>query len=100
VCVIGAEEVHPILFKVETLAHAVGLPFIPVTPTFPVLGPLGAVPLPSKWVVRFGVPLDTHQLGDEAAQDELLISRLTEELRATIQTLVDSGLRERATIWA
>ena len=46
VAIVGAEEAHPILFKVETPARALGLPFLPVTPTFPWLGPLGALPLP------------------------------------------------------
>ena len=55
--IVGAEEVHPILFKVGTPAQALGLPFLPVTPTFPMLGAAGALPLPSKWVVRVGEPI-------------------------------------------
>ena len=54
--VVGAEEAHPILFKWHTPARALGLPFLPVTPTFPLLGPLGVLPLPSKWVIRIGKP--------------------------------------------
>lgn len=99
VAVVGAEEVHPVLFKVETLARAAGLPFVPVTPTFPALGPLGLVPLPSKWWIAFGEPIDTLQFGPEAVDDELLVSRLTEELRATIQGLVDQSLGRRASVW-
>jgi 1-acyl-sn-glycerol-3-phosphate acyltransferase len=95
VCVIGAEEVHPILFKLETVARGFGLPFLPVTPTFPWLGPLGAVPLPSKWSVRFGPRLDAESLGREAASDELLIARLNDELRQAIQTMLDVELRRR-----
>jgi 1-acyl-sn-glycerol-3-phosphate acyltransferase len=95
VAVVGAEEVHPILFKVETLARAVGVPFVPVTPTFPSLGPLGAVPLPSKWSIRFGTPLDTRALGPDAARDELLVARLTEELRAALQRMLDEDVRAR-----
>jgi hypothetical protein len=93
--VIGAEEVHPILFKLETVARGFGLPFLPVTPTFPWLGPLGAVPLPSKWSVRFGPRLDAESLGREAASDELLIARLNDELRQAIQTMLDVELRRR-----
>ena len=63
VAVVGAEEAHPVLFKMETAARAVGLPFIPVTPTFPALGPLGVVPLPSKWSIAFGAPIETAELG-------------------------------------
>jgi 1-acyl-sn-glycerol-3-phosphate acyltransferase len=100
VAVVGAEEAHPVLFKVETLARMAGLPFVPVTPTFPWLGPLGLVPLPSKWSLRFGAPIPTAHLGREAARDELLVSRMTEELRREIQARVNEGVRARSSIWA
>jgi 1-acyl-sn-glycerol-3-phosphate acyltransferase len=99
VAVIGAEEAHPVLFKMETLARSVGLSFIPVTPTFPLLGPLGLLPLPSKWSIRFGAPIETEHLGAETARDELLVSRMTEELRSEIQSMVDVDLHARAGIW-
>ena len=67
--IVGAEEAHPILFKWHTPARAIGLPFIPVTPTFPAFGPLGAVPLPSKWVVRAGAPIALDHLEADAADD-------------------------------
>jgi len=99
VAVVGAEEVHPVLFKASTVGHAAGLPFLPVTPTFPLLGPMGLLPLPSKWSIRFGRPLDLHALGGDAVEDELLISRLTEELRTEIQAMVDDGVRSRPSVW-
>lgn len=100
VAVIGAEEVHPLLFRAETVARVAGLPFLPVTPTFPWLGPLGAIPLPSKWSITFGEPLETAPLGAKAASDELLVARLTDELRREVQRMVDAGLRRRAGIFA
>jgi 1-acyl-sn-glycerol-3-phosphate acyltransferase len=98
--VVGAEEAHPILFKASAPARALGLPFVPVTPTFPWLGPLGALPLPAQWVLRFGEPISYADLGRDAARDALLVSRLTEELRARIQSLVDAGLRARESVWS
>ena len=95
--VVGAEEAHPILFK--WIPPGRPLPFLPVTPTFPLLGPLGVLPLPTKWVIRIGAPYELSDLGPEAARDELLLSRLTEDLRAEIQALVDAGLSERESIW-
>jgi 1-acyl-sn-glycerol-3-phosphate acyltransferase len=95
--VVGAEEAHPILFKWFPPGRPV--PFVPVTPTFPLLGPLGVLPLPSKWVIRIGAPVELAGLGPGAARDELLLSRLTEDLRAEIQALVDAGLRERESVW-
>jgi hypothetical protein len=71
-----------------------------VTPTFPLLGPLGLVPLPSRWQIRFGAPLDLGAPGPDAADDELLVARLTEDLRERMQAMLSEGLRERASIWS
>jgi len=87
--VVGAEEAHPILYKLQTPARAFGLPFLPVTPTFPWLGPFGALPLPARWAIRFGAPVDFGELPADAAHDDLLLSRLTEGVRQRVQTLVD-----------
>jgi 1-acyl-sn-glycerol-3-phosphate acyltransferase len=100
VAVVGAEEAHPILFKLHSAARAVGLPFLPVTPTFPWLGPLGLLPLPSKWRIRFGAPIATGSLGPGAAGDEVLVSRMTEELRAQIQSMLDDERRSRGGVFA
>ena len=97
--IVGAEEAHPILFKWGAPARVLGLPFFPVTPTFPLLGPLGLLPLPTKWIIRVGEPIRIDHLEPDAASDELLISRMTEELRGQIQELVDTGLSDRQSIW-
>jgi 1-acyl-sn-glycerol-3-phosphate acyltransferase len=97
--IVGAEEAHPILFKWHTPARAVGLPFLPVTPTFPIFGPLGFLPLPTKWVIRIGEPISIEHLPPDAASDELLISRMNEELRSHVQTLIDTGLSDRSSVW-
>jgi hypothetical protein len=93
--------VNPVLFKLGAPARALlGIPSLPVTPTFPFLGPLGLVPLPSKWVIRIGEPLAMDRLAPDAARDELLVSRLTNELRVAISRLVEEGLRSRPGVWA
>jgi 1-acyl-sn-glycerol-3-phosphate acyltransferase len=97
--IVGAEEAHPILFKWHSPARAVGLPFVPVTPTFPLLGPLGALPLPTHWVMRIGAPVRLEHRDPDAAGDELLVSRLTEELRGRVQALMDVGLSDRESVW-
>jgi 1-acyl-sn-glycerol-3-phosphate acyltransferase len=98
--VVGAEEAHPVLFKVTAPARAVGLPFMPVTPTFPLMGPFGALPLPARWGIRFGEPLAFDRLTPDDASDELLVSRLTAELRTSIQELVETGLRARSGVFS
>ncbi len=97
--IVGAEEAHPILFKWGAPARALGLPFLPVTPTFPLLGPLGLLPLPTKWVIRIGEPISIDHLPPDAVRDELLISRMNEELRSKIQVLIDMGLSDRSSVW-
>jgi 1-acyl-sn-glycerol-3-phosphate acyltransferase len=92
--VIGAEETYPLLGTWEWPAKLLDLPYFPLTPTFPWLGPLGLVPLPSKWILRFGEPIDGDPLASDAADSEST-QRLAEEVRETIQRMVDETLRER-----
>jgi len=95
VAVIGAEEALPMLGKVTWFAKTVGLPYVPVTPTFPWLGAAGLLPLPSKWLVEFGAPIDlAAEYPPEAAEDRLLVNRLADQVRARIQDMVDA-LRSR-----
>jgi 1-acyl-sn-glycerol-3-phosphate acyltransferase len=94
VAVIGAEEAMPMGAKVTWFAKSVGIPWVPVTPTFPWLGAAGLLPLPSKWMIRIGEPVDISEYGPEAADDRLLVGRLAETVRARIQDMVDD-LRSR-----
>lgn len=99
VAVVGAEEASPMLLRVESFARALGVPYIPVTPTFPLLGPAGLIPAPTKWKIVFGEPIDISSYGPEAADDEILVGRLAERVRATIQAMLDRALAERQSIW-
>jgi len=95
VAVVGSEETHPMLFRTDRWARWLGVPFLPVTPTFPWLGPLGLVPLPSRWVIRFGKPIDLSSEPLSAAQDSVRVQHLAEEVRSAVQALVKQALRER-----
>jgi 1-acyl-sn-glycerol-3-phosphate acyltransferase len=97
--IVGAEETNPLLYRFEALAGLFGLPYIPVTPTFPLLGPVGLLPAPARFRVMFGQPIPLSSYGPEAAEDHLLVSRLSERVRSTIQSMLDSGLRERRSVW-
>ncbi len=85
VAVVGSEEIHPVLADLGPIARRFGLPSFPITPTFPWLGVLGAVPLPSKWLISFGEPISTEPLGPEAAEDPSLVLELGERVRGWIQ---------------
>lgn len=95
VAIVGSEEIHPNLFNVKPVAKMLGFPYLPITPTFPWLGPLGFIPLPSKWYIIFGEQIPTEQYGAKAANDPLLISQLTEQVRSTIQNAILQKLKER-----
>lgn len=97
--IVGAEEANPMLYRVEYMAKSLGLPYLPVTPTFPALGALGLVPAPTKWRIAFGEPIRFDGYGPEAADDEILVGRLSDRVRATIQAMLDRTIADRRSIW-
>ena len=95
VAVVGSEEIYPKLAESKALARIIGAPFVPITPTFPVLGPLGLVPLPSKWRIEFCEPIDLSEHPPEAADDRALVFELSELVRETIQQRLYENLVKR-----
>ncbi len=93
--VVGAEEIYPLVGNVPSLARLLGVPYIPVTPFFPWLGPLGMVPLPSKWILEFGEPIRTDSYDAAEAEDPMLVFNVTDQVRETIQHTLFDLLRER-----
>ncbi|MDY6870211.1 MAG: lysophospholipid acyltransferase family protein [Actinomycetota bacterium] len=83
--IVGSEEIYPMMADVKLLARLLGLPYFPVTPLFPVAGPLGLVPLPSKWHIQFGEPISTEDYDESAADDPMITFELTDQVRETIQ---------------
>ena len=97
--VVGAEEIYPLVGNVPPLARLLGVPYIPITPFFPLLGPLGLVPLPSKWLLEFGEPIRTDELEDAAGDDPMLVFNVTDQVRESIQQTLYSLLMERETVF-
>jgi len=97
--IVGAEEIYPVLGNLKTVARLIGAPYVPVTPTFPLLGPLGLIPLPSKWIIEFGAPVDTVLLGPQAADDPMVVFDLTDRVRETIQQTLYSLLLQRRSVF-
>lgn len=97
--IVGAEEIHPILFKSNSLAKTVGVPYIPITPTFPLLGLLGMIPLPSKWSIHFGKPVHFDRLSAKTIEDEITIHKLSEQVRGDIQQILFDLLKKRRSAW-
>jgi 1-acyl-sn-glycerol-3-phosphate acyltransferase len=99
VSIVGAEEIYPIIGNFPTLARLLGVPYVPMTPTFPWLGLLGLVPLPSKWIIEFGTPIQTSGFGPGAADDPMLVFNLTDQVRETIQQTLYSLLVQRRSVF-
>lgn len=100
VSVIGAEEIHPVVWKSHLLGKALGVPFIPFTPTFPWLGPLGLIPLPSKWRIVFGKPIFFDKFGPKDAENDKLVLTHSERIREIIQKTLNRELKNRKSIWS
>jgi 1-acyl-sn-glycerol-3-phosphate acyltransferase len=100
VAVVGSEEIYPKLADAPVLARIAGAPFFPITPTFPLLGPLGAIPLPSRWRIEFCDPIDISGYGPEAADDRSLVFELSEHVRNTIQRAIYDNLVKRGSAFA
>jgi 1-acyl-sn-glycerol-3-phosphate acyltransferase len=83
--IVGAEEIYPLIGNIPSLARLLRVPYIPITPFFPLLGPLGLIPLPSKWVIEFGEPIRTDAFPSGAAEDPMLVFNVTDQVRETVQ---------------
>jgi 1-acyl-sn-glycerol-3-phosphate acyltransferase len=83
--IVGAEEIYPMIGDITPLARLFDIPYFPVTPFFPLLGPLGMIPLPSKWYIEFGEPVRTDAYEPGSAEDLMLVVNLTDQIRETIQ---------------
>ena len=97
--VVGAEEIYPLVGNLPALARLLGVPYIPITPLFPLLGPLGLVPLPSKWLLEFGEPIRTDELDGAAADDPMLVFNVTDQVRETIQQTLYTLLMQRESVF-
>jgi 1-acyl-sn-glycerol-3-phosphate acyltransferase len=95
VAVVGSEEIYPKLAESRALARATGAPFVPITPTFPWLGPAGLIPLPARWRIEFCEPIDLADHPPELAEDRRVVLDLSERVRSTIQEKLYEGLIKR-----
>lgn len=93
--IVGSEEIYPMIADVKLLARLFGLPYFPITPLFPLAGPLGVVPLPSKWHIQFGEQISTTDYDESAADDPMVTFELTDHVRETIQQTLYQLLANR-----
>jgi|GEM_PF-298786 len=97
--VVGAEETYVSLAKSDLMAKLIGFPYFPISPTWPWLGLLGLVPLPTKWYIDFGEPIPTDAYGPDAAENLVLVSQLTDQVRNIVQEMLYERLAQRRSIF-
>ncbi|PRX99875.1 lysophospholipid acyltransferase family protein [Allonocardiopsis opalescens] len=97
--IVGAEEIYPKIGDLRPLARLLGVPYFPITPIFPLLGPLGAIPLPTRWIIEFGAPIDTADFDRASADDPVAVFNLTNEVRDTIQQQLSRLVVERGSVF-
>jgi 1-acyl-sn-glycerol-3-phosphate acyltransferase len=97
--IVGSEEIYPKIGELGTLARLLGMPYFPVTPLFPHFGPLGLVPLPSKWYIEFGKPIVTDTYDASAADDPMELFEVTDHVRETIQQTLYRLLAKRRNVF-
>jgi 1-acyl-sn-glycerol-3-phosphate acyltransferase len=95
VAIVGAEEIYPMVADWSELAARLKLPYFPITPLFPWFGPVGAIPLPSKWLIEFCDPVPTHGFAPDQCEDAEVIAELADKVKDTIATKIDELLAER-----
>jgi 1-acyl-sn-glycerol-3-phosphate acyltransferase len=93
--IVGAEEIYPMIGNSRQMARLFRLPYFPLTPLFPWFGALGAVPLPSNWIIEFCPPVPTDVSSANGAGRDLDTSRLADQVRDIIQDKLDELVAER-----
>ena len=97
VAIVGSEEQNPGLANLEALARPLGLPALPVTAMFPWLGPLGLLPLPVKYRIRFGEPI---HIEGSANDDDAVIQTHVDHVKTEIESLLAAGREERSGVFS
>jgi 1-acyl-sn-glycerol-3-phosphate acyltransferase len=93
--IVGAEEIYPKIADLPPLARLLGLPYFPITPTFPLLGPAGLIPLPSKWMIKFGEPMTLDEYDADSADDPMTVFNITDHVRENVQQMLHETLLRR-----
>jgi 1-acyl-sn-glycerol-3-phosphate acyltransferase len=97
VAIVGSEEQQPGLADLRGLAHTLGLPSLPVTISFPWLGPAGLLlALPVKYRIYFGEPLEFE--GHESDEDAA-VQQKVDAVRERIEAMFRRGLAARRGIF-
>lgn len=99
VAFVGPEDIHPMIAKDRLLSQMMGIPYFPVTWTFPWLGPLGMIPLPSKWSIHILPAIDFSNYGPGAEKDRTLVYKMSNQVKSMIQDTLSEQIKKRQGVW-
>ncbi len=96
--IVGSEEASPAISRAGWLADRLGFPLLPGTAALR-LGAVGLLPLPSRWTLRFGEPVDLSGQDPGAAQDQVTVNAIAERVRTALQAMLDEGVAARTSVF-
>ncbi len=96
--IVGSEEASPGISRAGWLADRLGIPLLSANPYLRV-GPAAILPLPSRWTLRFGAPVDLSRHAPEDADDPAVVNALTEQVRETLQAMLDEEVAARVSVF-
>ena len=97
ISILGSEEQNPGITNLETVGRALGMPALPITVGFPWLGPLGLLPLPTKYHIHYGAPM---RFEGDPNDDDAVIQAKVNRVRDAIHDMFADGLRERRGVFS
>ncbi len=99
IATVGGDEIFPNMVNLRDVARLVGMPFFPLTLSFPWLPfPLMFFPLPVRWLVNVHKPIVLNY-PKEKAKDRKLVLSIAREIQHMIQDDLNGMLRRRKSMF-
>jgi 1-acyl-sn-glycerol-3-phosphate acyltransferase len=96
--IVGSEEASAGISRTGWLAERLGVPLLAANASLRI-GSAALLPLPSRWTIRFGEPVDTADLGPAAASDPAAVNALAERVRSAVQAMLDEDVAARTSVF-
>ncbi|MCZ7581926.1 MAG: 1-acyl-sn-glycerol-3-phosphate acyltransferase [Deltaproteobacteria bacterium] len=100
IAVVGAEEQLPMVGNLKPIARLFNFPYFPITPFFPLLGPIGMLPMPVQYHIYYGKPLHFYEeYSAETINEPEKVRMLAHQVQMTIQDMLIAGLDQRQSVF-
>jgi len=96
--IVGSEEASAGISRTGWLGERLGVPLLAANASLRV-GVAALLPLPSRWTLRFGDPVETSALGAGAADDPAAVNAIAEQVRSAVQAMLDEDVASRTTVF-